>query len=252
MSSMTLDRPYESLDDAVRELTALERLFREARDRRAIFLTVYGTVSQAVRRRVADGFFGDNAWVGRYTVAFANLYRTALHAYERKAPVPRAWTLCFDAALRGDGLVLQDLLLGVNAHINRDLAVALSEVSIGPDREARYRDHVAVNEVLASVMQEATDRLSLAYAPGLAGLDELAGELDEMLGVFSLEVARESAWESAASLANARHDLERRLALKLLETRAALLARLLLKGSISPAFVKAVRRIEAGQWWTMI
>lgn len=249
---MPLSSPFRSLDEVVHELATLERRFQEARDRRAIFLTVYGAVSEEVRHRVAQGFFTDNAWVTRYTLAFANLYRVALHDYQREAPVPRAWKLCFDAALRGDGLVLQDLLLGVNAHINRDLAIALTDVSIEPDREARYRDHLAVNEVLGALMQDAVDRISLAYAPGLAGLDELAGGLDELVSSFSLEVARETAWESAVSLANARHDVERRLTLRLLDRRAALVARVLLKASVSPAFVAAVRHIEDGGWWTML
>jgi hypothetical protein len=41
-------------------------------------------------------------------------------------------------------------------------------------------------------------------------MDECAGEVDEIATAFSLEVARESAWESAVALANARGDDERK------------------------------------------
>ena len=173
--------------------------YRALKDRRAIFLTLYGVVSSEMRARVRRGAFEDNAWVERYTVAFANLYREALESYEagRLDSVPKAWRLCFDAAASGTGLVLQDMLLGVNAHVNHDLPLALSSISIEPDHALRYRDHAAVNGVLAAVTERATERLAALYAPGLPALDDCAGPVDEIVSAFSLEVARESAWEGA-------------------------------------------------------
>jgi hypothetical protein len=71
-----------------------------------------------MRARVAAGAFADNVWVHRYAVAFANLYRKALDDYDagRMQQVPKAWRLCFDTARDGSRLVLQDMLLGINAH----------------------------------------------------------------------------------------------------------------------------------------
>src|SRR5688500_12855144 len=199
-------RAYQTIDDAAEGLAALESRYRERNDRRAIFLTLYGIVSIEMRARIAARAFDDNAWVERYTVAFANLYREALVAYDAgdQARVAKSWRLCFDAAAAGNGLVLQDMLLGVNAHVTHDRPLALSAISIGPDRERRYRDHAAVNAVLGSVVERATERLSGLYAPGLRSMDDCAGPVDELLSAFSLEVARESAWEGAVSLANAR------------------------------------------------
>jgi hypothetical protein len=242
---------YQTLDDAVNGLAALEARYRGVNDRRAIFLTLYGIVSAEMRARVAQRAFEDNAWVERYTVAFANRYREALESYEagHVGQVPKSWRLCFDAAVAGSGLVLQDMLLGVNAHVNHDLPLALSSVSIEPDRPARYRDHSAVNAVLAAVTERATERLAASYAPGLTTLDDCAGPIDEMLSAFSLEVARESAWEGAVSLANARNAFERALVSRLMATRAAAVARLLLAPSRSAHLIAACRRIEQGSAW---
>ncbi len=239
------------MDDAVAGLAALESRYRQRNDRRAIFLTLYGIVSTEMRARVAAKAFDDNAWVERYTVTFANLYREALVAYDAgdHARVPKSWRLCLDAAAGGSGLVLQDMLLGVNAHVNHDLPLALSAVSIEPDRERRYRDHSAVNAVLASVVERATERLAGLYAPGLRTMDDCAGPVDELLSAFSLEIARESAWEGAVSLANARSAFERALVMRLMATRAAAVARLLLAPSRHAPFVAACRRIEQGTGW---
>ncbi len=242
---------YATLDDVVAGLAAWEERFRSRQDRRCIFLTLYGVVSSEMRDRVARGAFLDSLWVHRYAVAFANLYREALEAYEagRIADVPKAWRLCFDVARGGTGLVLQDLLLGVNAHVNNDLSLALTRIAIDPRRDERRRDHDAVNAVLASVMERAVERLAALYAPGFTALDRGAGELDEMISLFSLEVARDSAWEGAVSLANARNTLESGLAGRLISSRAALVARLLLAPSRNPVFTGISSRLEQGSSW---
>jgi hypothetical protein len=237
---------YRTLDDVVEGFAHLETRFRQQQDRRAIFLTLYGIVSSEMRTRVAERAFSDNEWVQRYAVAFANLYRVALEDYDagRLAAVPKAWRLCFDAAGAGTGLVLQDMFLGVNAHVNNDLPSALSTVSIDPDRAARYKDHAAVNAVLGSVTERATQRVAALYAPGVTMMDQCAGQLDEMLSLFSLEIARESAWEAAVSLSNAKTAFERRLATTLIGSRATVMARLLLAPTVDPVFLRTCRRLE--------
>src|SRR5215467_16058640 len=98
-----MSQPFRTLDDVVNGLAAFEKDFRDANDRRAVFLTLYGVVSTEMRARVAARAFSDNDWVHRYAVAFANFYRQALDDYEagRVEAVPRAWRLCFDTARAG-------------------------------------------------------------------------------------------------------------------------------------------------------
>lgn len=242
---------FRTIDDVVQGFEALEVQFRAAGDRRAIFVTLYGTVSTEIRARLLQRRFSDNDWVDRYAVTFANLYLDALENYEedRYDRVPKAWRLCFDLARAADGLVLQDMLLGVNAHVNHDLPFALEAISIDPDRARRYEDHRAVNDVLASVVERATVRIAALYAPGLEPLDEIAGSLDELLALFSLQVARDSAWESALTLSNARNGVERGLTCSLIGSRAAVMSRLLRAPTLKPAVMDACRRLEAGPEW---
>ena len=241
-----------TLDDVVTRLAELEARYASTRNRRAVFLTVYALMSREMKRRIEAGLFRDADWVARYTVSFANLYCEAHDAYDRGNNVAKAWTTAFDTASRGSALVTQDLLLGINAHINHDLALALHEVSIEPDRPARLEDHRAVNEVLEALTDEVGRRVSALYARGLEGVDACAGTLDETVSNFSMAVARAGAWESAVALSNARIDIERGAIRRMLDVRAAVMARLILAPNLNPVLLAACRRVEEGAWWEML
>ena len=241
-----------TLDDVIGALTALEAQHTARRDRRAVFVTVYTLMSQEMKRRIERGAFRDNEWVRRYTIAFANLYCAAHDDFDSGRAVPKAWMIAFETARGGDALVTQDLLLGINAHINHDLALALDEVSIEPDRAARLADHSTVNEVLQALTDEVGRRVSDLYARGLAGVDACAGTLDEAVSNFSMAVARAGAWESAVALANARGDVERRVIRRMLDLRSAVMARLILAPNLNPVLLAKCRVVEQSAWWELL
>jgi hypothetical protein len=108
--------PFTTLNDVVEGLGSLEASYLGRRDRRAIFLTVYGLMSREMKRRIAEKQFDDNDWVTRYTVCFANYYRDALDGYARRQRIPKSWQIACSATQEPTGLVLQDVLLGIRAH----------------------------------------------------------------------------------------------------------------------------------------
>ncbi|MFC7228432.1 DUF5995 family protein [Salinirubellus salinus] len=194
--------PFDGVADTRERLLALERALREREDGRAAFLTVYARVTSAVEAGVDDGRFADPHWVARYLVAFADHYRRAFDAFERGdlRRVPDPWQLAFDRACSPDTLVLQDVLLGVNAHVNYDLALALHDVGIDPERPRKRADHRAINETLASLVDEEQELLAARYAPGIADIDASLGRLDEALSMFTLRQGRRHAWRGAVAL----------------------------------------------------
>jgi hypothetical protein len=207
------EAPYADVDDARAGLRALQVAFEARGDRRAVFLSVYSRVTAAVADRIRRGEFADPAWVSDYLVVFANRYREAVYDYEAGAidRLADAWRVAFDAAARGDSLVLQDVALGVNAHINYDLALTLAAVGVGPNRAERYTDHSAVTDVIRAVLDEAQDALAARDAPGVGRLDDSLGSFDEWLCVFTVDECRDSAWRTALGL-RSRFRFRRRLA----------------------------------------
>jgi hypothetical protein len=238
---------YRSVDEVVRAMEGLEHHFHQRRDLRGVFATGYLEITRAIHRNLAGNLFLDAAWSTRYLVAFANLYRLALLDYEegRTDRVPKSWRISFDAARAGTGLVIQHLVLGINAHINHDLAIALVQVGIDPDRPRRYADHLRINQILEGATARMKQRVASMYAPVLHRLDRLAGRLDDDLTNFSIPKAREHAWTFAVALAAARDEAERALLRRMLDDQAAVIARLVLASPTRhPVFLNSVRFIE--------
>lgn len=205
-----VEEPFTSVEETYRSLHELEALFRDRGDRRAVFLTVYARVTREVATGIERGEFRDPAWVADYLVTFANFYRRALVDFEtgNTESLPSAWRLFFRATA-ADALVIQCAVLGINAHVNYDLALALRTVGIDGDRAAKYEDHRRINEILWRLVDETLARLAETYAPGLETVADVAGPLGERLWFLALATGRESAWWIAVTLTEARWEFLR-------------------------------------------
>jgi hypothetical protein len=108
--------------------------------------------------------------------------------------------LAFDTAHRWSPIVLQHLLLGMNAHINLDLGIAAAQ-TVPPDQLPTLRtDFNRINDILSSLIDEVQSELADIW-PLLRFFDMAAGELDEQAARFGIDLTRDSAWEVAETLA---------------------------------------------------
>ena len=107
------------------------------RDGVASFNRLYLAVTLAVENEIARVRFRDTRFLASLDVAFANLYFAAL---ADTAKAPKAWAPLFEARNRRSIAPLQFALAGMNAHINRDLPVALADIwrraRIAPSRRS--------------------------------------------------------------------------------------------------------------------
>jgi hypothetical protein len=96
---------------------------------------------------------------------------------------------------------LQFALAGMNAHINRDLPVAVGATCVtldtSPDVGAHHADFQRINTVLAQV--EPAIRLSFSNAV-LQSADRAVPGLQDIVANFDMVKARETAWANAVSL----------------------------------------------------
>ena len=177
----------------------------------ACFTGLYVDVTDAVGAR-GRVHFEDAASLSGLDVLFAGLYFDALRAFlGGKRGCPKAWTPLFEARERPGIAPIQFALAGMNAHINRDLPVALVEAWTAaggaPGRGSpQHRDYGRVNDLLASVEETAKQR----FAVGLVGVaDEALGRLDDVVAMWKVRRAREAAWTNAETLWKLREPLLR-------------------------------------------
>ena len=180
---------------------------------RAAFPDVYAVITRNVVTACREGRFGEPAWVFRLAGRFGELYLAALAPSVRGAQAPSgAWRAAF-AARRGPSLPTLEAFLGINAHINVDLAqgIAANIADLGgasdPARMARYRrDHDAVNEILRESMPEILARLAVVHGCQLARLARIDPRVQRAVSVAVLALLadwRDRVWDDMMVLLTA-------------------------------------------------
>ena len=112
----------------VRRMEGLLEPLEASGDPGRFFLATYLRTTRAVAEELDRGGFRDPEWVERWDVAFADLYLDAVTDAQAGRRPPEPWAVAFGAGDR-DGLPpLRHVLLGMNAHINYDLAQSLLAV----------------------------------------------------------------------------------------------------------------------------
>jgi hypothetical protein len=173
---------------------------RRERDRVGLFACMYESVTAAVRGRCLDGTFAYADRMERFVATFAQRYFAAHDTWRNGGSPARSWSVAFEAATRWRPVVLQHLLLGMNAHINLDLGLTTATLAGTADRLPALRaDFEAVNDVLASMVDRCQDELAAA-SPWFGLVDHLGVRHDEALICFSLRRARDQAWSLAQRL----------------------------------------------------
>ena len=175
-------------------LDALRSAALASRDAGGYFPAMYARVTRRVATDAAAGRFESNERMASFVQGFATRY---LDAREVPGSAPACWQAAFAVAGDDHLLIVQQLLLGINAHVNFDLPLAVvSLADAAHDLASIHPDFDAVNAVLRETY------------------DELMGDLDRVtrwtgrtaamggghLFNFSLRTARDQAWTTATHL----------------------------------------------------
>jgi hypothetical protein len=190
----------ETIDEVVERLDEVIDWARGKESRLGYFPALYRNVTLDVRAGIQELFFDDGARMERLDVAFANRYLEALDRYRRGERPGESWGAAFSACESWWAIVLQHLLLGMNAHINLDLGIAAAAIAPGREIRELESDFTRVNEILARRIADTQGRLARIW-PALKLLDRLSGRADDAIINFSISRARACAWRVACDLA---------------------------------------------------
>ncbi len=200
----------------------------------AIFSLAYlRTTEQYLSFSGKPGFLRDPAFVNHQDVAFAQMYFDAYDNFAagRIAQVPPAWRVAFRAAdgKQVDGM--GDLLLGMSAHVNRDLPFVLAAIGLTmPDGSSRKPDHDQINVMLNHVVQPLVGEVSARFDPSMAIAPTPYGI--GFTGLMqTLIVWREVAWRNAELLVAAPTAAARDVVAAQIEVSAEVTANALMSAS---------------------
>jgi hypothetical protein len=199
--------PVTSVDGAIARMQAIEQSLPAA-DGLACFNRMYLGITQDVNSRLAQGFFSDVQFMSRLDTMFANVYFDAVNALaDPPTPLPTAWQPLIEARSRTDIYPIQFALAGMNAHINHDLPIALvrtcTELGTAPADGSHHEDYQKVDALLDAAEQSARQ----SFESGVALQDDRhAQEVLDLVGNWSINSARDVAWDTALALWRSRDD----------------------------------------------
>lgn len=188
--------PVSTIEEVVSIMERIDALLPNE-DGLKWFNFLYLKVTQSVLENPPPQGWSAPQWLARLDMIFAGLYFEAVRNWiNAPSSAPKAWQVLFNARHKSNIMRVQFALCGMNAHINRDLQFAIvqtcEEQNIKPRRNSpQHQDFEYVNSILETVESQVIPYL----ATGIVGvIDESLGRLDNILAMWGVRKARDTAW----------------------------------------------------------
>ncbi len=197
-----------TVDEVIAHLDNIIDWSKSRQSRIGYFAILYRKMTAAVRDGIKNNGFADGERMAQLDVIFANRYLGAWDAYVNKKPCPNAWCAAFDAAEKKNLIVLQHLILGINTHINLDLAIAAADCCPGDKIYDLQGDFEKINTVIANLTQMMQDALAKIWLP-MRAINRITNKEQDAVINFSIDTARKVSWKNALTLAAANADTKK-------------------------------------------
>lgn len=185
----TIDEVIQLLDEII-EKSKLEQ------SAIGLFAILYREVTVKVKEGIRDGSFQNGERMEKLDVIFANRYLKAYYQYQAKEKPSECWGFAFEQADKFWPIVLQHLLLGINAHVNLDLGIASAQVSTIENIGDLKSDFDQINAILSNLVG-GVEKCLIKIWPTLTMILKWTGKMDTFFIDFSMQTARDGAWKFA-------------------------------------------------------
>lgn len=201
-----------SIDEVLIQLKEIVSKERAAENpKNALFATLYLYVTAVVKATILGKIkdsgklkFEDNKRMENLDVIFAKRYIDAYNAYKNGQPLSESWKRALGFENTDAMIPLQNILMGINAHINLDLGIATSEaVRIAGDNPAFQNDMMSIKgdfNTINVILNKLTKTVEKSLAQSsilLQNVIKYGKDFESKIAGFSIEVAREAAWTFA-------------------------------------------------------
>jgi hypothetical protein len=198
------------IDTEARHLARVQQ--RYGCDHRGVFATTYLELTRVLREAVASRrtHFADPRYLYLEDALFADVYFRTLSSWSGGRAVPPAWRIALQTARSGQVNAAQDMLLGINAHVQNDMPFVVAALGVTRrDGASRKPDHDAVNDVLDAAYQRVIYAVKQRYDPFLDFTNPSWTNADDIAGLEMVRGWREGVWRNAERLIAASSDAER-------------------------------------------
>lgn len=191
--------PLNSIDDVISILEKIISVNEKNNHPLGYFAVLYHKVTVKVKEGIEKNYFENGPRMEKLDVIFARRYFDAYFAWKQNQTLSQSWAKAFFISENKSMLVLQHLLMGMNAHINLDLGISAAEISTKENIHQLKNDFNKINEILSSQVEEVQFGLSSIWKP-LKKILSKTGQLDNHLVDFSMKIARDGSWKFAVEL----------------------------------------------------
>jgi Family of unknown function (DUF5995) len=200
--------PATTIDDVIVRMKAIEAAL-PANDGVACFNQMYLEVTLGVGAQVEQGTFGDPGWVSKLDVVFANHYFAAIDSLSGPPSAqPIAWRPLLAARSNRGIEPIQFALAGMNIHINHDLPLAVVEtcsaLSTTPTVSPHPDDYQKIDKLLDAAEQSIRESFE---PPDIRGADRHVAAVTNLVCNWSMNEARDGAWDTALAIWTVREHL---------------------------------------------
>jgi hypothetical protein len=228
----------QCVDSVLREMSRRLAPLASSCSHDAVFADLYLIVTKYYRQDVTDpNFFADNAFVNHEDAYFAEQYFLAYDNWYsgNRARVPAAWQIAFMAADAHKVSGAGNLLLGVNAHVNRDLPFVLAHIGlVKADGTSRKPDHDKVNDIFYQAYGPAFADVEHRFDPSVSNPTFDSMPYDDDAFIQTLVAWREEAWRNAERLVSASTPEDRARVARSIEQAAAVQASVIVAATAYP------------------
>jgi len=191
----------QNIQDVVNQLAQIIEQSEATKNKAGFFAALYKRMTVAVMNSINTNQFDDGARMEKLDMIFAQRYLDAYSCFLSKQPCSNSWQFAFDCCMDNSLIVLQHLLLGINTHINLDLAIAAAEIAPGNSIHALQNDFNKINSLISSLTDDIQECLCEVWLP-MRMLMKIANGKQMAVLNFSIDKAREASWSNAVMLAN--------------------------------------------------
>ncbi len=145
---------FTVIGNVLKELESIIEWSIQNKSRIGFFAAIYKNVTERIKAAANKGKFQNREQIELLDVTFALRYFTAIDEFWSNSNTHSAWAFALQKSKLKFTIIIQQLLLSMNPHINIDLAISSEKVC--PDEKLLflYPDFLKVNEILALALDQ--------------------------------------------------------------------------------------------------